>query len=617
MTGSELRRKYLDFYKERNHTEIPSASLVPEGDPTTLFTSSGMQPLVPYLLGQKHPEGVRLVDSQKSFRAQDIEEVGDNRHTTFFEMLGNWSLGDYFKAEQLPWVFEFLTDVVGLDPQKLYVTVFSGDDQNGIPLDQESVSIWQKLFAEKNIDAKLVVLETEQNGGEVGMQDGRIFAYEAKKNWWSRSGTPDKMPAGEPGGPDSEIFYDFGTPHDEKFGKYCHPNCDCGRFLEIGNSVFMQYKKEEDGSLKELSQKNVDFGGGLERILAAKQNTPDVFKTDLFWPIIEYIQEETGLKYEDHIVAFRVIVDHLKAATFLISEGVEPSNKQQGYMVRRLLRRAAVKLHQLQGQRLRLAALSRVVANIYKSHYDVLDNSLLVDGIEDVIDLEMTKFQKTLDKGLRILSTTSDDQLTPELAFDLHQTYGFVFEISQELFKTRGVELSKEDFDLINQKHQELSRTSSKGMFKGGLADHSEITTKYHTTTHLIHESLRRVLGEHVSQMGSNITAERLRFDFTHTTALTVDELKQVEDMVNEQIKAALPVSFEEMSLDEAKAKGALAFFGERYSQRVKVYSIGSFSKEVCGGPHVENTSVIGPITIFKQESIGTGKRRIYARLNQ
>lgn len=617
MTGSELRKKYLDFYIDKKHVEIPSASLIPEGDPTTLFTSSGMQPLIPYLLGQKHPEGVRLVDSQKSFRSQDIEEVGDNRHTTFFEMLGNWSLGDYFKAEQLPWIFEFLTDVVGLDPNKLYVTIFSGDKDNEIKLDEESVAIWQKIFSQKGIDAKLVVLETEQRGGEIGMQGGRIFAYEAKKNWWSRSGTPDKMPVGEPGGPDSEIFYDFGTPHDEKFGKYCHPNCDCGRFLEIGNSVFMQYKKEADGSLKELSQKNVDFGGGLERILAAKQNTPDVFKTDLFWPIVEYIQEQTGLKYDDHTIAFRVIVDHLKAATFLISEGVEPSNKQQGYMVRRLLRRAAVKLHQLGGNKLRLASIVYVVADIYKSHYETLSDSLIVENIVEVIDLEMTKFQKTLDKGLKILTGMQLDQLTPELAFDLHQTYGFVFEISKELFGAKGVELKKEDFDLINQKHQELSRTASKGMFKGGLADHSEITTKYHTTTHLIHESLRRVLGEHVSQMGSNITAERLRFDFAHPTALTEEEIKKVEEMVNQQIDAALPVSFEEMTLDMARAKGALAFFGQRYGDRVKVYSIGSFSKEVCGGPHVSNTSEIGHITIFKQESIGTGKRRVYARLNQ
>jgi len=331
MTVSEIRKKYLDFFRERGHTVIPSASLVPENDPTTLFTSSGMQPLVPYLLGEPHPQGARLADSQKSFRAQDIEEVGDNRHTTFFEMLGNWSLGDYFKKEQLPWFFEYLTDVVGLDPQKLYVTVFMGDDALRIPKDEEAIAIWKELFAKKGIEAKDVVIGSEANGYEVGMQGGRIFAYDAKKNWWTRSGTPDKMPPGEPGGPDSEVFYDFGMPHDPKWGKECHPNCDCGRFMEIGNSVFMEYVKLEDGSFGKLPKANVDFGGGLERIAAAARNNSDVFLVDTFLPIIRELAAHSGKSYEDleYQASFRIVADHVRGAVLMLGDGVVPSNTER------------------------------------------------------------------------------------------------------------------------------------------------------------------------------------------------------------------------------------------------------------------------------------------------
>ena len=341
MTLNEVRAKYLEFFKERGHIIIPSASLVPENDPTTLFTGSGMQPLIPYLLGKNHPAGSRLANSQKSFRAMDIEEVGDNRHTTFFEMLGNWSLGDYFKQEQLPWFFEFLTSKekgVGLDPNKLYVTVFAGDEPAGIPRDTESAEIWQRLYKEKDIEAKDVVLDTEEEAAKTGMRDGRIFYYGAK-NWWSRAGTPEKMPAGEPGGPDSEVFYDFGTEHDKKFGEHCHPNCDCGRFLEIGNSVFMEYLKNPDGTFGKLPKRNVDFGGGLERIAAVSENKDDVFLI-AHKSIISQLEKSTGKKYVENIRAFRIIADHIKAAVFLIGDGVIPDNKDQGYFVRRLLRRA-------------------------------------------------------------------------------------------------------------------------------------------------------------------------------------------------------------------------------------------------------------------------------------
>ncbi len=583
LTGNDLRQKYIDFFATRGHRIIPSAPLVLANDPTTLFTGSGMQPMMPYLLGETHPLGKRLADSQKSFRSQDIDEVGDNRHTTFFEMLGNWSLGDYFKMDQLIWIWQFFTESVGLPKDRLHVTLFEGDDQ--VPKDEESFQIWKSL----------------------GVSDDHIHYYAAQKNWWSRSGTPDQMPAGEPGGPDSEVFYDFGTPHDPKYGKECHPNCDCGRFLEIGNSVFMLYQKQTDGTLKELVQKNVDFGGGLERILAASNGDPDIFKTDLFLPIITEIENFTGKKYIDHASEMRIIADHLKAATFMIAEGLEPSNKLQGYVLRRLLRRAAVKMSLLKGGLTPVPAFEAICHRVIDTYPDFFDANVSRKIVSKIIDREMTQFAKTLDKGLKLI-----DLLSP---FDLYQTYGFPIEITEELYSQKGKNLDKGKFFNDLKLHQEASRTASAGMFRGGLADHSETVTKYHTATHLLQQALRDVLGDHVHQAGSNLTNERLRFDFSHDKALTPDQVKAVEKIINEQIAADLPVEKKEMAYDEAIKTGALAFFKEKYPAKVTVYHIGDYSRELCGGPHVAHTSEIGKIEIVKQESLGSSLRRVYLKL--
>ena len=613
ISSAQIRQKYLKFFADRGHAIIPSAPLVPENDPTTLFTSSGMQPLVPYLLGQPHPAGKRLVNSQKSFRAQDIEEVGDNRHTTFFEMLGNWSLGDpaspdgigkagYFKKEQLSWIFEFLTKELGLNPNKLYVTVFAGNEF--VPKDTESIEIWKKLF-------RSVGMAAEENK--------RIFAYPASKNWWSRSGEPGKMPSGEPGGPDSEVFYDFGQEkliHENSIYKseQCHPNCDCGRFMEIANSVFMQYQKQSNGSLQELKQKNVDFGGGLERLTAASENTPDIFDTDLFKEIIHEIENSTGKKYQinEYKPAIRIIADHIKAATFLIVDKVVPSNKTQGYILRRLLRRAAVKMHSLTGGLTPSfsSIIDRGVLFIYDGIY--FDRSKVRETVFQVVDGEMNKFAKTLDEGLKKI-----DKLSP---FDLYQTYGFPPEFTEELFRQKGRSFDKQEFEIKLKQHQELSRTASKGMFKGGLADHSEAVTKLHTTTHLLHAALRKFVGTHVQQKGSNITAQRLRFDFTHNSKLTEKEKSDIETWINQQITKDLPVTNYTASLSEAKAGGALAFFGGKYGGKVTVYTIGNektgiVSKEVCGGPHVARTGVLELFKLGKEETVSAGVRRVYAFL--
>jgi len=602
MTSAQIRQKYLKFFADRGHAVIPSAPLVPENDPTTLFTGFGMQPLVPYFFGQPHPSGNRLANSQKCFRAQDIEEVGDNRHTTFFEMLGNWSLGDYFKTEQLPWIFEFLTKEIGLDPNRLYVTVFEGN--SSVPKDTQSIDIWKQIFSAVGIDAK---------------ENERIFLYPAKKNWWSRSGEPENMPAGEPGGPDSEIFYDFGQNlllHENSIYKneQCHPNCDCGRFLEIANSVFMQYQKQADGSLTELPQKNVDFGGGLERLTAASENTPDIFDTDLFKEIIHEIENSTGKKYQinEYKPTIRVIADHIKAATFLIVDKVVPSNKTQGYILRRLLRRAAVKMHSLTGGL--TPSFSSIIDRGVLSTYDGIyfDRSEVRETVFKVVDGEMDKFAKTLDEGLKKI-----DKLSP---FDLYQTYGFPSEITEELFRQKGRSFDKQKFEIKLKQHQDLSRTASKGMFRGGLADNSEAVTKLHTATHLLHAALRKFLGVHVQQTGSNITAQRLRFDFSHPKKISDDDKQKIETWVNQQIEKDLPVSFKQTTLEEAKNQGALAFFAERYATQVNVYTIGSqktgiVSKEVCGGPHVEHTGLLGRFKLDKDENIGAGKRRIYGTL--
>ncbi len=620
MTPNEVRQKYLDFFKEQGHTVIPSAPLVPENDPTTLFTGSGMQPLIPYLLGKNHPTGSRLVDSQKCFRAMDIEEVGDNRHTTFFEMLGNWSLGDYFKEEQLRWFFEFLTSTVGLDPMRLYVTAFAGDEAAGVPRDTEAADIWKKLFAEKGIDAKDVVLTTEEEGARLGMQGGRIFYY-GDKNWWSRAGAPSKMPAGEPGGPDSEVFYEFSNiEHDPKFGELCHPNCDCGRYLEIGNSVFMQFLKQQDGTFGLLPKKNVDFGGGLERIAAASKNEADVFKVNHAY-IIQALEEATGTTYAANIRAYRVIADHVKAAVFLIGDNVLPGNKDQGYFVRRLLRRSMVFLNKLKSG-VALASLTAGVVEAYKEQYPELMERR--QQIEEAIRAEEEKFSKTLARGIKELERfAGDGSITGQDAFQLFTTYGFPLELIIEEAALRGIkQVDIEGFKELLKQHQEQSRAGSEQKFKGGLADTSEKTTRLHTAHHLLLKALQQVLGAHVHQRGSNITQERLRIDFSHDAKVTPEQLAEVERIVNEKINEDLPVVRTEMALEEAEKLGAEHEFGAKYPERVSVYSVGpldsAFSIEFCGGPHVEHTGQLkesGVFKIQKEEAVAQGVRRIKAIL--
>ncbi len=606
MTSHEIRKKYLNFFTSppRNHREIPSAFIIPENDPTSLFTSSGMQPLITYLLGEKHPLGTRLVDSQKCFRSQDIDEIGDNSHTTFFEMLGNWSLGDYFKKEQLPWNFQFLTEELKLDPKRLYVTVFEGNPS--VPKDTVSIEIWKEIFSGVGIKA---------NEGE------RIFAYPAQKNWWSRSGEPEKMPPGEPGGPDSEVFFDFGEQlhlHERSIyaNEKCHPNCGCGRFMEIANSVFMQYQKMPDGTLKELPQKNVDFGGGLERMAAATNDNPDIFQTDLFSEIIKTIEEVTKKKYsdEENKPGIRIIADHLKATVFMAGEGLEPGNKQQSYVLRRLLRRATVKLRFLTNASPDMEQFRPIVESVLKAYkgtnyFDKVDSR----AIEKIIGPELTKFTKSLDKGLKEVQKIS--QISGKIAFDLYQTFGFPLEITAELFAQKGQQIDRQQFEAEFCKHQELSRTTAKGVFKGGLQDHSEKTTSLHTATHLLQQSLRSVLGSQIRQKGSHITAERLRFDFSYPQKLTPEQLKKTEELVNQKIKENLPITMEIMTLNEAIKSGASTVPGTCYPEKVKVYTIRDFSKEVCGGPHADFTGRLGSFKIIKEEAAATENRRIYASL--
>jgi len=555
-----------------------------------------MQQLTPYLKGESHPMGKRLVNSQPSFRAEDIEEVGDNRHTTFFEMLGNWSLGDYFKKEQLAWLWEFLTQELNLPKERLYVTVFKGNDQ--VPKDEESVKIWKSL----------------------GIPKERIYFFE--DNWWSRSGLPEKMPSGEIGGPDSEIFIEFTqVKHNPKFGKECHPNCDCGRFLEIGNSVFMEYEKQKDGKLKTLPNKNVDFGGGLERMAAACQDQPDMFQIDLFSPLISEIEKGSGQKYiGEHKAPMRIIADHLRAAVFMAQEGLEPGNKKQAYVMRRLIRRAAVKMQKL------AIPFRQFIPIICGKIIDLYGDLYFDKGsyeIHPTIGKEINSFEGTISKGTKLLQTK---QINGKLLFDLYQTDGFPLEISQEILAEEGRPISDKDikeFEKEKKKHQDLSRTASVGMFKGGLADHSEEITKLHTATHLLNRALIEVLGDQVRQEGSNITAERLRFDFSHSQALTEDETRQVEDLVNQKIKEDLGVHKTIEDKNKALASGALAFFREKYPGKVTVFTIGQnsdsgwWSKELCGGPHVVSTGEIGDVRIKKQEAVGRGKRRLYVVLKK
>lgn len=622
MTTEQVRTKYLEFFRKKGHAILPSASLVPENDPTTLFTGSGMQPLVPYLLGETHPAGDRLADAQKAFRTDDIEDIGDNRHTTFFEMLGNWSLGSYFKQEQLSWIFEFLTDEIGIDPLKLYVTVFIGDGQNGVPKDTEAAELWKNLFSSKGIEAADVEIGSEEYGYKVGMQGGRIFYYDAKKNWWSRSGVPSNMPIGEPGGPDSEIFYEFDhIPHDKKFGEYCHPNCDCGRFMEIGNSVFMEYQKNTDGVFSKLPQRNVDFGGGLERITAASEGNADIFLIDTLKGTIQALEKLSGKVYTDiaYTASFRVIADHVRASIFLIGDGVTPSNTDRGYFVRRLLRRAVRYWDKLGIQDSGLETLVGPILLYYKEAYPATVAQSLF--IKDEISKEEERFRKTLKEGLKQFEKVTEKNsgmLSGADVFDLYQSFGFPFELSKELAAEKGLEINKDEFAEELKKHQDLSRIGSLKKFKGGLGDTSEISLKYHTATHLLNAALRIVLGEHVSQRGSNITPERLRFDFSHPQKMTDEEKAKVEELVNSWINQNLPVRCDEMPKSEAE-KVAIHAFNEKYGDIVKVYSIGGdgafISREFCGGPHVNTTGILGVFKIKKEEAVSAGVRRIKAIL--
>jgi alanyl-tRNA synthetase len=594
-THLEVRKLFEDFWKSKSHFEAPPISLVPENDPTTLFTSAGMQPLIPYLLGESHPMGKRLYNIQRCFRSQDIEEIGDNRHQTFFEMMGNWSLGDYFKAEQLPWVWEFYTRVIGLPKDKLYVTIYEGDANVG--KDNESYKIWKSL----------------------GLVDDHIWAYGSKKNWWSRSGTPDKMPVGEIGGPDSEIFYDFGTDHDLKFGDKCHPNCDCGRFMEIGNSVFIQYQKNTDNNLVELAQKNVDFGGGLERVLAVSANDADVFKTDVFKKIIITIEKITNKKYSENERSMRVIADHMKAATFLMFDGVFPGNKTQGYFLRRLIRRSAVKMYQLKNAVVDAAdfqAICKAVLETYQGiYFDIEKDSARIFPI--IFD-EINRFNRTLEKG--IAEVWKIELIDGKKAFDLYQNFGFPVELTEELFLEKGQKIDKEQFRLEVEKHKELSRTTSAGMFKGGLVDSNEKTVKFHTTAHILLQVLKEVYGKEVVQEGANINEERLRFDFRLMHKPDPEEVIIIENKINEIISKKMAVFCETMPKEEALKIGANASFRDKYPDNVKVYFISqndkdmenAISKEFCGGPHVTNTGEIGPVKIKKVEKIAANMMRIY-----
>ena len=594
MTSDEIREKYIKFFEEKGHARIEPAPLVLENDPTTLFTSAGMQPLIPYLKGESHPKGKRLVDIQPSLRLQDIEEVGDASHTTFFEMLGNWSLGDYFKKEQLEWCWEFFTKELKLDPEKLHVSVFEGT--NEVPKDTESAEAWKGI----------------------GVPEDRIFYYGVDKNWWSRSGSPELMPAGEIGGPDSEIFFEFeDVVHDKKFGEKCHPNCQCGRFMEIGNSVFIQYEKKEDGSLKELPQKNVDFGGGLERIATAVKNDPDIFKIDVFAPIIKELESRLGIEYgsnKEISRSLRIIADHVRASVFLMAEGVRPGNKRQEYVLRRLLRRSVFKTYLINRNfdSKDFKSVADAAFQIYPEHFKQTSKEEIISEIS----LEIRKFRNTVERGTK--ETEKIEKIDGKFAFYLYESFGFPWELTEEIAESKGQKIDKKEFEREFEKHRELSRTASAGMFKGGLADSSEEVTKLHTATHLLHTALRKVLGEGVSQKGSNITTDRLRFDFSFPEKLTDDEIMKVESLINEVVDKGLPVSFETKTLDEAIEEGALHFFGERYGKEVKVYTVGDpegewFSKEVCGGPHVKNTKAIGHVRIVKQEKVGSGTVRVYA----
>ena len=580
MKAIELRNNYLKFFESKQHKIISGAKLIPENDPTVLFTTAGMHPLVPYLTGQTHPQGTRLVDYQKCLRTDDIDEVGDNRHLTFFEMLGNWSLGDYFKQESIRYSYEFLTDVLGIDKEKISVTCFGGDKD--APRDEEAAKIWE----------------------ECGIDKSRIYFFGKKENWWG--------PAGETGpcGPDTEIFYDTGAP---ACSKHCDPSCDCGKYVEIWNNVFMQYNKQADGSFKPLEKKNVDTGMGLERMTFLLQGKNNVFETELFAPIIENVRKLSNNPNEESL---RIIADHMRAAALLIVDGVVPSNLGQGYILRRLIRRSIRHMRKIECNPDNITSIMENLIETLKEMYTELEENR--ELIKSEVKKEKNRFMNTLLKGEKEfdkiknrLLEENKSEIPGDLVFKLYDTFGFPPEVTAELAKENNLKADMQGFKKCFEEHQEKSRQGAEGVFKGGLADHSEQTTKYHTAVHLLLESLQRILGPHVEQRGSNITAERARFDFSNPTKVERDVLDKVEQMINEQIDKALPVTCQEMPLSEARKYGAKGIFDSKYGEMVKVYTIEGFSKEICGGPHVDNTGKLNHIKIIKEEAVSSGVRRI------
>ena len=586
MDSKTLREKFLKFFESHGHKILPSASLVPENDPSVLFTTAGMQSLVSYLLGEKHHLGDKLVNIQKCIRTDDIEEIGDESHLTFFEMLGYWSLGGYWKKEAIQYTYDFYTKEIGIDSKELAITCFQGDEKNGIVKDTESAEIWKSL----------------------GISEERIVFLDYDDNFWGPSGMEG------PCGPDTEIF--VWTGEDKSPEIYDHKD-KC--WVEIGNDVFMAYNKKSDGTFEPLKQKNVDFGAGFERVLAYLEGKNNVFETDLFLPLIKKIEEISGKKYVCHselsgeessyCVEFRIIADHIKAAVFAINDNIIPSNKDAGYIVRRLIRRAIVKARQINIDKEFTKELALEVFKIYDGVYKFNEEMIISE-----LQKEEEKFRQTLEKGLKEFSKHKDN-LSGKIAFDLYQTYGFPWEMTVELAEQENIKIDKSEFENEFKKHQELSRTASVGMFKGGLQSGGEMETKYHTTTHLLHTALCKVLGGEINQKGSNITAERLRFDFNFPEKLTDEQIKEVESIVNKAIDDNLPVKMTEMSIEDAKASGAIGVFENKYGDKVKVYSIDNFSKEICGGPHVKSTGELSHFKIVKEESSSAGIRRIKAIL--
>ena len=617
MTHIELRTRIASFWQSRGHVMVPGIPLIPQNDSTTLFTGSGMQQFVPNLMGEPHPSGTRVWNIQRCVRAQDIDEVGDNRHDTFFEMVGNWSFGDYFKKEQLPWMWELYTKEFGLDPRRLYVSVFGGS--HGMTRDEESMAIWQHIFATAGI-------KCEAGTAETWHPDQRITLYDAKKNWWSRAGTPDQMPVGEIGGPDSELFYDFGTEfQDLSVDPSIHPNSDSGRFIEIGNSVFIQYIKNADGSLKELPKKNVDFGGGFERILAAANGNPDVFLTDVFAPIIKSLE----LPYAGNEKQLRIVADHIRTAVNMAADGVVPGPKEQGYVMRRLVRRAVRAAQSLSIAPSQLQSAVTATVQIFTSTYPAVNNPQVISIVMD----EITKYLQTLENGKKVISrfirtlslrgASSDVAISAMVEgkdlFTLYQSTGVPVEDVADIARELGATVDTAGIEEAKKAHADASRGASEQKFKGGLADSSEQVLKYHTATHLIHQALFDTCGATVKQEGSNITGERLRFDFACDHKPTPEEIVQIQSLVNAKIDENLPVTYVVMPKDRAIELGAKSFFREKYPDEVKVYFVGTsidtaYSKELCGGPHVTNTSEIGNIEIYKVEKIGKQIFRIYAK---